>query len=243
MKKLVRWLASISMMTLAIVSIWGITGSEALALTEAQVTDKLQNVPVFTLTDSAGLPLVSSISNPDEPDGERQNVGGIFISQRDAQAFMESLTEENPDFGDQVQVVPVSLGEIYQLDLNGALDIVFTYIPTQQQIENAQNIVGQTVQFQGTPLFVARDNDQGGYLTIQDNNNTAIPFFFNYEDLEGLLDRFQEQTPNLEASISTQVVPLELFIKTLESEDNQLLEDIILVPSTESIDAIEAMRN
>ncbi|MEQ9669717.1 Tic22 family protein [Coleofasciculus sp. G2-EDA-02] len=235
MKSLVRWSATLGLVgTTLLGSLWG--GSlRTLALTEQQVMEKLQSVPVFTVTDGEGSPLVASI-----PTQSNQNaaVAGVFISQRDAQAFVERLKREKPELGNQVRVVPVSLAEVYQLDQqsqNQPNGLDFAYIPVQQQVQSAQQLLGQGQEFQGVPLFVARGGSDRGYLTIQQENQQVIPFFFDKEQLQNLVNRFKEQQPNLASSVEIQVVPLEGIISTLQTQDNPQLEQILLIPSQESL--------
>ena len=73
-------------------------------------------------------------------------------------------------------------------------------------------------QFNGTPLFVARAGNEKGYLTIKEaNNQQVIPFFFNKEELQTMLERFKQQQPKLAPTIEIQVVNLEGVIETLQS--------------------------
>lgn len=238
MRALVRWSATLGLVgTTLIGSLLG-GNLRALALTEQQVMEKLQSVPVFTVTDGQGSPLVASIPNQNN---QNAAVAGVFISQRDAEAFVQRLKQENPQLGNQVQVVPVSLAEVYQLDQqsqNQPNGLDFAYIPHQQQVQLAQQLLGQGQEFRGVPLFVARGGGSGGYLTIQQDGQQFIPFFFNKEQLQNLVDRFKQQQPNQASSVQIQVVPLEGILNTLQTQNNPQLEQILLIPSQESLDFI-----
>lgn len=244
MKSLVRWSTTLGLVGTALLGSFGLENLKALALPEAQVMEKLQPVPVFTVTDPQGAPLVATI-----PDGQNkaQAVAGVFISQKDAQAFVQRLQKEKPDLAKNVQVVPVSLAQIYKLrqeNQNKPEGLNFAFIPVQQQLQAAQALVGQAGQqgqsFQGTPLFVARGGKENGYLTVQENGKSVIPFFFEKEQLQQMIDRFKQQQPNEAATIQIQVVSLEGVIQTLQSSNNEQLNDIVLVPSKEAIDFIRA---
>ena len=241
MKSLVRWSATVGLVGSALLGSFCTDNLQALALTEDQVVQKLQSVPVFTVTDAQGSPLVASI-----PKGQNQNqttaVAGVFISQKDAQAFVERLKTEKPDLAKTVQVVPVSLAEVYKLkkeNENKPDGLNFAFIPVQQQVQSAQTLMGQTgqqaQQFQGTPLFVARGGQEQGYLTIQQNGQSVIPFCFDKEQLQGMVDRFKQQKPELASTIKIEVVPLEGVIQTLQTSNNDQLNNIVLVPSQESL--------
>jgi nickel transport protein len=235
MKSLVRWSATLGLVGTTLLGSFFGGNLRALALTEQQVMEKLQTVPVFTVTDGEGSPLVASIPSQNN---QNEAVAGVFISQRDAEAFVERLKQEKPELGNQVRVVPVSLAEVYQLDQqsqNQPNGLDFAYIPVQQQVQSAQQLLGQGQEFRGVPLFVAKGGQQGGYLTIQQEGQQVIPFFFDKEQLQNLVNRFKEQQPNLASSVQIQVVPLEGIINTLQTQDNPQLEQILLIPSQESL--------
>lgn len=241
MKALVRWSATLGLVGTTLLGSLCAENLQALALPDAQVAAKLQSVPVFTVTDEKGAPLVASI-----PNGQNKTtpVAGVFISQKDAQAFVERLKKEKPDLGQAVRVVPVSLAEVYKLKKENESKpdgLNFAFIPVQQQLQSAQGIMAQggqgqqAQQFQGTPLFVARAGADKGYLTVQENGKQLIPFFFDKEQLQAMVDRFKQQQPNLASTIKVEAVPLEGVIYTLQTSTNDQLNNIVLVPSQESL--------
>jgi hypothetical protein len=239
MKSLVRWSATLGLVGSTLLGSVFTGNLQALALPEEQVVRTLQSIPVFTVTDAQGAPLVASV-----PDGNNktQSVAGVFISQKDAQAFVDRLKKDKPDIGKNVQVVPVSLAQIFKLrkeNQNKPDGLSFAFIPVQQQVQTAQTLMGatgqQAQQFQGTPLFVARGGQEQGYLTIQEQGKSVIPFFFEKEQLQQLVDRFKQQKPDMAATVKVEAVPLEGVIQTLQSSNNQQLQNIVLVPSQEAI--------
>ncbi len=246
MKSLVRWSATLGLVGTTLLGSFGAGNIKALALPEAQVLEKLQSVPVFTVTDPQGAPLVATV--PGE-NNKSQSVAGVFISQRDAQAFVERLRKEKPDVAKSVQVVPVSLAQIYKLkrdNQNKPDGLNFAFIPTKQQMDAAQALMGQTgqqgQQFQGTPLFVARGGQGNGYLTVQDNGKQVIPFFFDKEQLQGMVDRFKQQKPDLAGTVRIEAVPLEGVIQTLQNSNNEQLNNLAIVPSQEAISFLRSMQ-
>ena len=242
MKVLARWSAQTTLMTATIISAWGVNSLQALALTEEQVLQKLGPITVFTVTNSEGAPLVVSV--PVE-EGEPLEVAGAFMSQGDAEAFVERLQTENPNLENQVQVMPASLAEVYQLDFQfegEADDIDFIFIPVEEQAANAQPLLqpGQTLQ--GVPLFVARGGEQGGYLTIQQDGQQAVPFFFEYEQVQRIANDFQQTNPDQADTVVIQVVPLDGVINTLRTQDTPGLENIVLVPSREGLEYLQELQ-
>lgn len=218
----------------------------AFALPQDQIVQKLGPVPVFTITDNNGAPLVASTSDNKKQGG----VAGVFINQRDAENFVNQLKTKNPELAKNVRVVPVSLGEVYKLDQstqNKPNSLDFAYVPGKQQVDAAMSLMKKSGQdakkFQGTPLFVARAGKEKGYLTVkQADNRQVIPFFFNQEELQTMLERFKKQQPDLASTVEIQVVNLEGVIQTLQSRNDKQLEQIMLVPPRESVEFVQNLK-
>ncbi len=243
MKSLIRWSMTISLVGATLIGSV-LTGTlEVLALTQDQILQKLRPIPVFTIANSEGAPLVASPQK-----GQQGNpVAGVFINQKDAQAFLDNLKTRNPDLAKNVRVVPVSMAEVYQLnmankDKKDKLD--FAFVPSQQQVTTAQSLLkqsGQKEQFSGTPLFVARGGPDKGYLTIQQGDKAVIPMFFMKEELQALMDRFKQQDPKLGASLEVQVLNLEGVIEVMRTKNDPQLDQIMLIPPRESLEFVRSM--
>jgi nickel transport protein len=238
MKSLVRWSATLGLVGSSLMGSLFVNNLQALALPDDAVVQKLQSVPVFTIADPQGSPLVASV-----PTGESNKTAAVapaFLSQQDAQAFVEQLKKNKPELGSAVQVVPVSMGEVYKLgkdNQNKPDGLNFQYVPVQQQVQSAQAIVSQSgqqgQQFQGTPLFVATGATPQEYLIFpQPNGQQAIPFFFDKNQLQGIVDKIKQQKPD--TKIQIQVVPLESVIQKLQTSNDPFVEKIQLVRSPEA---------
>lgn len=217
---------------------WGIVENlVAVALPQEEILEKLDPVPVFTIADEQGAPLVAS--------GEDEaKVAGVFISQDDANQFVNQLKTENPELAQKVKVVPVSLGEVYKLSESAQSQenaLNFAYVPEQEAVDSAKTIGEANKQpYQGgVPLFVARGGDGKGYLTFERNSQQVIPFFFDKQQLEEMVARFKEQEPEVAANVDIEVHALEGVIETLEKGSDEVLEKIVLVPSSESIEFLQ----
>lgn len=245
MKSLVRWSTAAGLVGSALIGSFLAGTMQVLAIPQEQIIQKLRPVPVFTIADSQGAPLVAS-----PPSGQKgPAVAGVFISQKDAQEFLNNLKSKKPDLAKNVQVVPISLAEVYQLNQTNKgkpEQLDFAYVPSKQQVDTAVSLLkqqgGQTSQqFNGTPLFVARGGKDKGYLTIQQNGKAIIPMFFNKEELQGLLDRFKQQQPTLAATIDIQVLNLEGLMEVLRTKNDPQLDQIVLVPPQQSIDFLKSI--
>ncbi len=201
--------------------------------------DTLSQVPVFTVADEVNSPLVTTVDD--------SSVGGIFISKSDADAFVDRLRVENPDLATSVQVIPISLSEVYEI--RNSNNLQFAFIPESQEVDLATSLLqqqGQDIQeFEGVPLFTARDPNEG-YLTISQNEEQTIPFSFRLEDLQEILDRAQSQQPDLVSSIEIEVLNLEGVINALETDNDPLnnlfLDRITLIPPEESLEFVEELQ-
>jgi hypothetical protein len=216
--------------------------ASAQALTVDQIKEKLRPIPVFTITDANGAPLVATVP-AGENSSDTASVAGVFISRQDALKFVENLRSRNPELANSVRVTPVSLSEVYQMNeqgRNNPEDLQFAYVPVQTQVDSARAVMQENGrspnEFNGVPLFIARGGPDEGYLTIQRGDQQVIPMFFYKEDLQGMLTQFQEQQPDLISSVTIQVVPLEALLEAFRTDDDQFLDRIILVPPRETLE-------
>lgn len=243
MKALVRLGAVVGIMASTLMGP-SLKDMSALAIPAEQVLQKLAPVPVFTITDQNGSPLVASVNR--EGENSNSSVAGVFISKSDADAFVERLKTENPELAATVKVVPVSLGEVYEMSQSSQQDgqkLRFAYVPIRRQVESAKALLkqnGQEVsQFNGVPLFIAKGGPDNGYLTIQRGEQQVIPMFFNKEDLQGMLDRAKNQQPDMFSSVQIEVVNLEGVIDALKNDNDPFLEKIIFIPPRESLEFVQ----
>jgi Tic22-like family len=242
MKSFFRWSTTLGLVGSVLIGSFFAGSLRVLALTAEQVAERLRPVPVFTLTDREGSPLVATAEGQ-----EGTPVAGVFISQQDAQTFLNNLRESSPDVARDVQITPVSLAEVYQLAIaDDSNQLEFAFIPIQQEVQTAVEVLrqgGENVQeFEGVPLFIARSGgEESGYLTIQQGEQQVIPIFFKRDDLQAMIDRVRQQQPELATNTSIQVVNLEGLIDTLQSSENQELNRILLVPPRESIEFIQSL--
>jgi hypothetical protein len=235
-KSLARWGATLGLAGSALLGTFLATDLPVWALSEQEIRERLQSVPVFTLTDEQGSPLVAT-------EGEN-SVAGAFISQDDAEAFLNNLKQDNPDIGARVQVVPVSLSDIYQFNNDSAEQreaVTFAYVPMEEQVQHAVSIIRSEnpntnpENFRGVPLFVPRSAEQDGYLTIEIEGQRYVPFFFEEEHLK-------QQVGDI--PVDVEVVTLEGIIQAFQadnSEAEEFLKQILLVPSRESLQFLQSV--
>jgi len=241
MKFLRNWGIRLGLCSGAMLSIFLGMTPDGLALPQAQIIQKLQQVPVFTVANENGSPLVASGEND-------SRVAGVFMSQQDAREFVGRLKKENPELGQQVQVVALSLGRVYQLDQENESKedgIDFAYVPMEKEVESALSLLqeqGQQVQeFSGVPLFIARGGENEGYLMVEREGQQIIPMFFEKSQLQEMVAQFKQSQPEQAQSVKIDVVTLQSMLQTLEEKNDEQLKQVVLVPSQESLEFLQTV--
>lgn len=235
MKSLIRSCVKVGIVGTAILGSWFVQNLAAIALPKEQIIEKLQAIPVFAVGDDKGLASTEIEGN---------KVPLTFISQEDAKKNIEAFKSKDPEKAKKLQVIPMSLGELYKVlsqeNSKKKDGLNFAFVPVQTQVELAKKVTSNNPRSEqykgGVPLFVARGGKEQGYLTIEQNNDKVIPFFFEKSQLEKIVDRFKKEKPELASTIKIEVVPLEGMINTLETSDNEMLNKVFLVPNNESIE-------
>ncbi|MEA5510070.1 Tic22 family protein [Crocosphaera sp. UHCC 0190] len=236
MKSLIRWSATLGLVGSTLLTSWLGHLPKALALPEADVLKVLQ-IPVFTITTADGGPLIATLA-------DNQKVTQVFMSQQDADTFLGKLKEAQPDLAKQVKVQPVSLGQVYQLAIASSKEaeqLKFAYIPMQSAVDSAKTVLSESGQEYkgGVPLFILRGGPEQAMLTIQQNNQEVIPFFFEKAQIQAIADQLKKDQPDLAATMKIEVIPLENLIAALHQKDDAMLKQIQLIPSQETIKFIQ----
>jgi len=243
MNSLIRFGTTIGLVGSVLATSLFMGSTRALALTQEQVMQSLQTVPVFALMNNEGGILLAT---PNQ--GENKTpVAGIFMDGQAAQNFLNGLKQSNPQAAQGAQVVPISLAMVYQLSQEKKDQVQFVYIPLEQEVQAAKTVLQQAGQqaqeFQGVPLFAARSSDpDGAYLTIQQGDRQIVPMYFDRQELQAVIDRLKQVKPDLAAKMKVQVINLEGFIATLQSSSNQDLTQIQLDPTEASIQFTRAFQ-
>lgn len=238
-KSLLKNFRNGSIIVATVLSCWLTQGSKLLALPQAEIVEKLNRVPVFTIVDEKGTPLVATVTAEDKTG----KVAGVFISKEDANSFMEKIKKENPELAKQVQVVLIPLGEIYQVSQDKSKEeeqLNLAYVPAKTQVDLAKKI--STDYKGGVPLFAAKLGEDQGYLVIKQNETEVIPFFFEKAQVNQLIENFKKAQPDLAKDVTIEVVPLEGMLATLEQDDNEMLKKIVILPSQETMELVRSIQ-
>jgi hypothetical protein len=223
MKSLIHWTKTLVLAgSLALTGFVGFP-SQAWALPQNEVVETLGITPIFfILSQNNQLIFITTES------GDR--VSPRFISRSDAQAFLDNLGQSNPQLSEQARIAALPLGELYKLDLEqgSQQNVDFAYLSLEEG------------QFYDTPLFYATVGSDS--VTLQQNGQTIIPFYFEQAAINQMIERFKAAKPDLANQVQIQAVSLEGFIETLQSSNDQSLTRIQLVLSEESIEFVRSVQ-
>ena len=215
--------------------------SPAQALPEAQILKKLQNVPVFTITNKNGNFLQQSV-------GKAPKVGlfsPVYMELKDAQFFLSKLKKDGPANGKEAQITIVPLSTIYKLQVEASKksdNMNFLFFPTEQQLKNAQ-LLKKPYQFNTlypVPLFMIAIKQKDQYATVQENNLT--PLFLDKQQAQQWLDRVKKKDPKLVEKAEIKVNSLSSVLTDFKTRDYPAQQQFVLVPSTESIESVRKLQ-
>jgi Tic22-like family len=215
-------------------------GLPAQAIPEAQVIAKLQNIPVYVITDDKGT-IIHATNNGVK--GQKPLTStGVFFSREDAQGFIDrSIKAQQPEVGKLVKVTPVSLGEIYrrqQANRNKPEELAYIYVPTAKQASAALEILKQSGQkldrVNELPVFIATTTSKAGkeeYLTFERNSQEIVPLFFSKETLQSTIKKVY---PNLINKSKIQVIELNYLLGYMTKTSDRVVEFFEFNPNTEA---------
>ena len=246
MKSLLHWTLTLSLTAGAFVGPSMVRSMPAIAIPESEAVKRFASIPVFTVTNPEGSPILATLPNPKDKTKQIQ-VANFFMGEKDAQTFLTALKTNSPKLGSQAKIVPISLKQAYDITTQNKdkrESLVFQFLPTEEQVNFALGIVNkgkpaneQIKTFNGVPLFYAVGGEEKGLLTVSDQSgkNKIIPFYFRKQDLERSLEQLNKQNKALSASTTIEVTSLDRVFNSLLQETGDAVEQITLIPSADAI--------
>ena len=232
------------------------------AFTLDSILEKLNPIPVFTIANENGAPLIATKDDDSK-------ITGIFISQTDANRFVEELKIKDPEIAEKVKVTPTSLGTVYKLSESAKTEsdsLKFAYIPEGEAVNSAKTIIGEQnedsypLEFNsdleeqvanlaetifgeqnddqaykgGVPLFLAKVGDEEEYLTVNRDGKEIVPLFFEQYQLDLAIAKLDQKDPELAEDIEIEIIYLEELMANLSDGEEEYPENFILIPTEES---------
>jgi Tic22-like family len=241
MKSLIRIGLTLSLLGGSVLGQTLIQPAPAVALSEADALKRLEPIPVFAVTNKEGIPILASVANPKDKTKQVQ-IATFFMSQQDAQSLVTALKKQKPDVGNTAKVVALSMRQAYDMKMKNkdkAESLVFEFFPPKQQLDDAVAVLKQNGQdvkeFKDIPLFYSTGGKDKGLLTIEQGSNKVIPFYFNKQDLQGMLDQLKQKDPKLSSTIKIEVTSLSKILDSLLKESSAGIQQITLVPDKSAL--------
>ncbi|MBD2175580.1 hypothetical protein H6F42_01440 [Pseudanabaena sp. FACHB-1998] len=225
---------------------------KAEALTEAQVLERLGSIPIFTITDDKGSPLLGAIPQQPNAKPDDSQLLFFFLGPDEAQQMLTQVQKSNPDVGKKAQIIVRSMNDAYQvIRQNKDKKVVFQFIPSKSSIDSARTILSSqgiaADKVPNVPVFFAiggQTNNQGLLTMSIDQNGKkeqVVPFFLDKSDLQSLLDRASKDQPDVAKATKIQVASLFQVLDSMVSKDNKPnpeVERFQFVPSRTSFEYI-----
>ncbi|MEM1393253.1 MAG: Tic22 family protein [Cyanobacteria bacterium P01_D01_bin.116] len=253
MKSLVRWGATLGLVGSTLLGTVTSGIAPAIALSEQEIKSKLDNIPVWLITNPQGLPLSRPLA---QQDGKKTSgsVTGVYMSKQEAQAFISELQkvkDKDPKMNQMVkslQVTPVPLGVIFQQvqkTKNEPNRLLFAFKPVDKEIKGAMNLLkksGQQVkQFRSVPVFIVRFAPDKSYVPIKLGEKKAeeevVPLFFSMQDANNLLNQVKPKFPKADI----QVVDVDGILNTLQEKNDPWLDKVLFFPNPEARQYIQKL--
>ncbi len=215
------------------------------ALSTEQVAERLNLVPVFTIVSQEGTPVLQNVTRND---GQSVRLVNFWIGKEQADAAIAEIQQSNPEVAAQSQVIPISLGEAYQMSESQdpeMQDIAFQVLPRSSDVQSAVQILqanGETgaTEFPGVPLFYGISPQ--GLLTIEKDGVEIVPFFFDQQDLKTTLERAGQANPDVVSATDIQVTSLGQVVETMKDPQAQGdVQKIAFVPTRAALEFIQSM--
>ncbi|GAB4228701.1 MAG: hypothetical protein Kow00121_57660 [Elainellaceae cyanobacterium] len=243
MKALIRWSTTLAIAGSILLGSALVSTPRALALTDEQVMQRLQSVPVFTLTrDEESLLLLSPDTEASENAAPTMT---IFLSHENAENFLRYLKENDPENTEQASILLLSLADVYQIAQESSTEgerLSLAFVPMEDQVQAARTIIQQNgenaEEFQGVPVFYPVSAEDGSLLTRLQGEQEVIPMFLEQEQLQSWLGQIEQNQPELVNNIKVEVGSLENLIRNLQASDQAELNQIYIVPPQETVDFI-----
>ncbi|WP_373539964.1 Tic22 family protein [Chamaesiphon sp.] len=230
MKLSYRCLSAIGLLGATIFGGISIATAPVQAIPEALVIDKLQNVPVYVITDESGTLVEAQTNTPGKPP---QTSTGVFLSSQDAQNFIDkNLKTRQPDLTKVVKVTPVSLGEIYrrqQENKNKPQQLSYVLVPTAQQASSAISILNRSgqklTQFNNVPVFIAMikvPSGQEEYLMFRRDRREIVPLFLSEPTLRAMVAKTY---PNLASKVNIRVIDINSLFEYMTTKNDPIINN------------------
>ncbi len=256
MKRIRNWALTMSLAGSLLLGV--VSPRAALALTESEVMSKLTSLPVFTLVDDKGNPIVGSIKDAQQ---QEKPVLLFFLNHEDALKQLAFYQKEKPAEGKKAGLRLLSMKEVLESfdRIKDKSKVIYSIEPNTTQLQTAIELLktdGQIVSKDGklvtkdgkafvpdVPLFYPTTTGEDGKarflpLSVErevDGKKTTdsfIPFYLSKADLDRDLQKLLKQPE--QPKVEVKVLMFNSFLGYLHNAEKAQDVPFRLIPSDES---------
>ncbi len=212
-----------------------------LALDRKDVFNRLTQIPVFTLVNEKGNPILVSPKN----DKSGTQYATFFLSPQEIQNFNNALKASNPTLAKAVSIRALPLGKALEFGeaqkaQNKPLKI--DIIPHKSTLDFALTLAKKTNKdlktFPGIPIFALTDLTGKKVISVQRKDSTTPNqlYFFDETDAQNALNNLTKSNNKLAAQTRISVAPFQNLLGILlKMEKSSDADRIVMIPSQTSL--------
>ncbi|WP_218080542.1 Tic22 family protein [Anthocerotibacter panamensis] len=215
--------------------------SAAQALDRKEVFNRLRQIPVFTLINDKGSPVLVT----PKADKDKLQHATFFLNPQDVKEFQNLLNKGNPTLAKTVTVRAVPLNLAFQFGEEQKANkqpVRVDIVPTRKSVDYALTLAKQVnkdlKQFPGVPVFALTDLTGQKVVSIQPKGQSAPSqvYFLDEKDAQTTLTNLKKANPKLATQTRISAAPFEnLLGLLLKLEKPADADRILVVPSTAAL--------
>ncbi len=248
----VRQLPTVAGLGFAVLATIAVAAMPVAALPEGEVVEKLNAVPVFTIVDQRGNPLIVTTKDKDKKDA---SVLPLFLDQKAAQDAYSNFQKDNSKAAKESSIGVISLGQAFKVirDEQKKKDtkVSFQFLTDPKTVDYAFNLYkkGDTAakNFPGIPVFYAMGSDDKnkskGFVTFEKDGKQFVPLFFDEKDIERNVSELKRTKPDLAKQMTVEVASLDSVISTmLEGKNDGEFKKLTFIPSLTAVQYVQSLQ-
>ncbi len=209
------------------------------ALDDKAVLQRMDRIPVFTLINDKGQPVVAT-----PPKGAKTNATQIiyfFLGKQELSNFQKIVQKSDPNSAKTLKPKAITLKQAMELGKEYKKNKVTIEInPLQSSLNYALKLAQEKDKklkvYPGVPIFTLTDKAEKNSLSIKQNGQAIQPFFFDSRDAEKTLGELKKKNPDLAKNTRISVRPFQdIFAILKQMKDVKQANQIAIVPSSESL--------
>ncbi|MBC8121659.1 MAG: hypothetical protein H7Y22_07470 [Gemmatimonadaceae bacterium] len=218
----------------------------ALALPEDKLIGKLNSIPVFTVVDAKGSPLL--LKTKDKTEAALLN---FYLDASLAQQAMQAIRKQDAKVAQGYKVSLTGLGQAYRVakEQRQKKDnkVQFQFLSSPQSVQTAFDIAKkqnpQLKNFPSVPIFFLAGGPKKGILTLNRDGKEYLPMFLSKDDLDRNLRELKQTKPDMAKQLSVEVATLDSVVGTiLDTKNDDESSKITFIPAQKALEYAQTLQ-